>query len=150
MSIYSYLCETCDDYVTNANAEVIIEHEGKTLLSESVFGDSHYQRIDWHSFYQPVLKFFDVKVITTDEVVNDYPMVLRIQSGDEYSAEYSLVLEIDQKVVLALQVNDEDYLPELMKEIFSKITENCKFTIERVINSSSYGDDDIEDENEAD
>lgn len=147
INIDSYLCETCYDYVTNVSSETIVRNDEEILFTESVFGDDHYGQIDWFSFYQPALNFFEVKVVTNDEAVNDEAMVLRIQSGSEYSAEYSLILEIEQRVVLALQVNDEDDLPELMKEVFSKVTENCVFTIER--NShQSYEEDDYEDDDE--
>ena len=51
VSVSTYLCETCDDYVTNVSSDIsILDEKKNVILNESIYGNNHYgQRVNYRN-----------------------------------------------------------------------------------------------------
>jgi hypothetical protein len=143
VSVSTYLCETCDDYVTNVSSDInILDEKKNVILNESIYGNDHYGQIDWFSFFNPALNVLGVKVIGEEENIEG-DLFLRVNYRN-VSCQYGLDLEINQKVVASFDVEENENLPEVMQKIFSYITKNSKVFIHVENNYHDYDDYDNE------
>lgn len=141
VNLSSYLCETCNDYITNVSSFIrIFDENNREVISENIYGDNHYGQLNWFSFFQPALDFFGVKVVSEDDVV-DGDLLLRVNYRN-VSSQYGLDLEINQKVIASFDLMEDEDLPQIMQKIFGYITKSANvFIIEDIIDDDYYDDD---------